>query len=87
MECYGIKMVVPSELCKVYNPLRGYVTISESFLKFLVQFLWNQFFEDVLPFYRLMVLQVTPNGKAHMIELYVLFMEQKMSPPTPEEFS
>ena len=30
---------------------------------------------------------MTPNGWAHMIGLYVLFMEQKMSPPTLEEFS
>ena len=28
-----------------------------------------------------------PNGWAHMIELFVLLVERKMAPPTPEEFS
>ena len=28
-----------------------------------------------------------PNGWAHIIGIYVLFMERKMSAPTPEEFS
>ena len=33
-----------------------------------------------------MVFQVIPNGWAHIIGLYVLFMERKMAPLTPEEF-
>ena len=78
---------MPTEVHRVHKPPKGYVTISESFLKFGVRFLLNQFFRDVLCFYGLMVFQVTPNGWALMIELYVLFVEQKISPPTPKEFS
>ena len=47
----------------------------------------HQFFRDILHFYGLTVFQVTPNEWAHMIGLFVLFVERKMSPPTPEEFS
>ena len=31
--------------------------------------------------------QVMPNGWAHMIRLFILFVERKMDPPTPAEFS
>ena len=47
----------------------------------------NQFCRDALHFYELMVFQVTPNGSTYVIRLYMLFVEWKMSPPTPKEFS
>ena len=75
-----IEVVVPRELSRVHNPPRGYVTVSKMFLKFGVRFLLNQFFKDILHFYRQTVFQVTPNGRAHMIGLYVMIMEQKMMP-------
>ena len=60
---------------------------SETFLKFGVHFPLHQFFRDILLFYRLTVFQVTPNGWAHMIGLFILFVERKMDPPTFKEFS
>ena len=47
----------------------------ESFLKFRVRFLLNQFFKHVLLFYGLTVYQVTLNRWAYMIGLYVLFTD------------
>ena len=55
VECYGLEVSVPSELCRVYKPPRGYVMVSGSFLKFEVQFSLNRFFRDVLRFYGLTV--------------------------------
>ena len=66
---------------------QGYVTTLETFFKFGVRFLLRQVFKDILRFYRLMVFPMMPNGWAHMIGLYILFMERKMVPPTPEEFT
>ena len=57
------------------------------FLQFGVRFPLHQFFRDILRFYMLTVFQVTPNGWAHIIRVFVLFVERKMAPPTPEEFS
>ena len=82
-----MEVQMPSEQCRAHQPPRGYVTVSKSFLKFGVRFSLNQFFRDVIYYYGLIVFQVTPNGWAYMIWLYVLFVERKMSPPTPEEFS
>ena len=48
---------------------------SEIFLKFEVHFPLHQCFRDILNFYGLTVFQVTPNGWAHMIGLFVLFAE------------
>ena len=58
--------------------------VSESFLKFGVL---NRFFIDVIRYYGSIMFQVMPNGWAHLIRLYVLFVECKMSPPTLEKFS
>ena len=82
-----MEVVVPRKLCRAHKPPRGYAMVSESFLKVGLRFSLNQFFKDVLRFYGFTMFQVTPNGWAHMIELYVLFVKQMMSPPTPEEFS
>ena len=84
---YRMEVLMPSEQCISHLPPRGYVTVSESFLKFGVQFPLNQFFRDVLRYYSLIVFQVTPNGWAHMIGLFGLFVERNMGPPTPKEFS
>ena len=72
---------------QAHKPPRGHVTISKLFLKFGVRFSLNKFFRDILRFYGLTVFQVTPNGWAYMIGLYMLFVEQKMTPLTPEKFS
>ena len=87
VESYKMEVVIPQELCRAHKPPKGYVTASEMFLKFGVQFLLCQFFRNILHFYGLTVFPVTPNGWARMIGLYVLFMEQKMATLTPEEFS
>ena len=70
-----------------HKPPKGHVTASKMFLKFGVHFPLHQFFRDILRFYRLTVFQVTPNGWAHMIGLFVLFVDRKMAPLTLEEFS
>ena len=59
----------------------------ETFLKFGVCFSLHQSFRDILRFYELMVFQVTPNGWAHIIGLFILFVERKTAPRTLEEFS
>ena len=71
----------------MHKPPKGYVTASVTFLKFGVHFPLHKFFKDILCFYRLTVFQVMPSGWVHMIRLFVLFVEQKMAPTTPKEFS
>ena len=63
------------------------MTISETFLKFGVRFPLHLYFRSILNYYNLTVFQVTPNRWANMRGLFVLFVEQKMEPPTPKEFS
>ena len=52
---YRLGVQMPSQRCRAHMPPRGYVTVSESFLKFGVQFSLNQFFKDVLRYYGLTV--------------------------------
>ena len=63
------------------------MTFSETFLKFGVRFPLHPYFIRILKYYNLTVFQLSPNGWAQMIGLFVLFAERKMEPPTPEEFS
>ena len=63
------------------------MTVLKTFLKFGVQFPLHPYFRSILNYYNLTVFQVVPNGWAHMIGLFVLFVESKMDPPTLEEFS
>ena len=64
---------IPHEVERAHRPAKGHVTASEVFLKFGVHFLLHQCFRDSPSFYGLTVFQVTPNGWAHMFELFVLF--------------
>ena len=68
-------------------PPTGHVTASKVFLKFGVRFPFHPCLRNILNFYNVTVFQVTPNGWAHMIRLFGLFVKRKMDPPTPEEFS
>ena len=63
------------------------MTISKTFLKFGVRFPLHLYFRSILNYYNLTVFQVTPNGWAHMIGLFALFVEWKMELPIPKEFS
>ena len=65
----------------------GHVTLSERYLQFRVRFPLNPFFLEVLWYFSLTVFQIMPNGWAHMIGLFSLFVEQGMGPPTAEEFA
>ena len=79
-------MVIPYELEREHQPPEGYVTQLETYLKFGVRFPLHPFFMDVLKYFRFTVFQVTPNGWAHMIGLFGLFLECRMAPPTTVEF-
>ena len=68
-------------------PSEGYVIVSESYLKFGVKFPLHSFFIEILQHFGLIVFQVTPNGWAHMIRLFGLFVECGMGPPTALVFS
>ena len=70
-----MEIVIPWESCRAHKPLKGYVTASETFLTFGVHFPLHQFFRVILRFYGLTVFEVTPNGWAHMIRRYILFVE------------
>ena len=79
-----IEVALPQEIMRAYRPPTRHITTSWVFLKFGVRFPIHTCFRNILNYYNLTVFQVTPNGWAHMIELFV---EQKMDPPTPEAFS
>ena len=72
---------------RAHKPSTGHIMTSKVFLKFGVWFPLHPCFRNTLNYYNLIVFQVTPNGWAHMIGLFVLFVERKMNPPTPAEFS
>ena len=84
---YDMEVAFLQEVKRAYRPPTGHVTTSEVFLMFGVQFLLHPCFRNILNYYNLIVFQVTPNGWAHMIGLFVFFVEWKMDPPTPAEFS
>ena len=84
---YGLEVVAPYELERRHTPPDGYVTLSEIHRKFRVQFPLHPFFVEVLEYYGLTVFQITPNGWAHMIELFGLFVEHRMGPPIAAEFA
>ena len=71
----------------MHRPPTRHVTASDVFLKFRVRFPLHPCFRNILNFYNLIVFQLMPNWWAHMIGLFVLFVERKMDPPSPKEFS
>ena len=80
-------MVEPTDLERPHTSLIGYVTLYERYLQFGVRFSLNPFFVEVLHYFGLTVFQITPNGWAHMIGLFGLFVEQGMGLPTDDEFA
>ena len=84
---YGLEVVMPCELERAHHAPEGYVTLSETYLKFEVRFPLHPFFVEVLKYFGLTVFQVTPNGWAHMIGLFGLFVEHRIGPPTTAEFT
>ena len=84
---YVLEVVIPCELEKPHQPLEGYVTVSETYLKFGVRFPLYWFFVEILKYFGLTVFQVTPNGWAYMIGLFSLLVERRMGPPTAVEFA
>ena len=84
---YKLEVVIPCELERLHRPPPGYITVSEAYLKFGVRFPLHFFFMEVLKHFGLTVFQVTPNGWAHMIGLFGLFVERGIGPPTTTEFT
>ena len=84
---YGVEVTFPPQTGRAHKPSTGHVTVSETFLKFGVRFPLHPYFVRLLNHYNLIVFQITPNGWAQMIGLFVLFVELKMDPLTSKEFS
>ena len=84
---YDIEVAFPQEVGRVRRPLTGHVTASEVLLIFGVRFPLHPCFRNILNYCNLTMFQVTPNGWAHMIGLFVLFVEWKIDPYTLAEFS
>ena len=80
-------MVAPYELERPHNPLDDYMIMSETYPKFEVRFPLHPFFVEVLKYFGVTLFQITPNGWAHMIGLFGLFVEHRMGPPTVTEFA
>ena len=53
--CYGLKVVMPCELERPHHLSEGYVTLSETYLKFGVKFPLHPFFVEVLKYFGLIV--------------------------------
>ena len=84
---YDLEVLMPYELERPHHLLAGYVTLSETYLKFDVSFPLHLFFVEVLKYFGVTVFQVTPNGWTHMIGLFGLFVERGMGPSTAAEFT
>ena len=52
-----------------------------------MRFSLHPFFIEVLKYFGFTVFQITPNGWAHMIALFGLFVEHEIGMPTVEEFA
>ena len=86
-ERYGLKVHMPNELCRAHQPPKRV----RDCLRIVPQIRSMIFIEPILK-ERLILLWArgVPGDAqrwAHMIKLYVLFVERKMSPPTLKEFS
>ena len=84
---YGLEVVALDDLERPHTPSDGYVALSELYLKFGVRFHLHPFFVEVLKYFGLTVFQITPNGWAHMIGLFGLFVKHRMGLPTAAEFA
>ena len=84
---YSVVVIEPTDQERAHTPLTGHVTLSETYFRFGVRFPLNPFFVSVLRHYGLTIFQITPNGWAHMIGLFGLFVEQGLGPPTAKEFT
>ena len=84
---YGLVVIEPTDLERSHIPPVGHVTLSDCYLQFGVRFPLNPFFVKVLRYFSLIVFQITPNGWAHVIRIFGLFVEQGMGLPTTEEFA
>ena len=78
---------MPCELERPHHTPEGYVTLSETYLKFKVRFPLHFFFVEVLKYFGLTMFQVTPNGWAYMIGRFGLFVERGMGPSLAAEFT
>ena len=74
---YGIDVEFPKETGRPHNPPPSHVKVSEIFLKFGVQFPLHPYFVRILNHHNLTVFQLSPNGWAQMIGLFILFVEKK----------
>ena len=72
---YGLQVIEPTDLERPHTPPIGHVTLSERYLQFRMRFPLNPFFIEIFQYFSLTVFQITPNGRAHMIELFGLFAE------------
>ena len=72
---YGVEVMFPQQIGRAHNPPSSHVTVSETFLKFDVRFPLHPYFVRILNHYNLIVFQLSPNGWAQMIGLFVLFIE------------
>ena len=73
---YGLYVTEPTDLERAHTSPASHVTLSEIYLRFGVRFPLNPFFVVVLQYFGLTVFQITPNGWAHMIGLFSLFIKQ-----------
>ena len=84
---YGFYVTEPTDLERAHTPPVDHVTLSEIYLRFRVRFPLNPFFVAVLRYFGLTVFQITPNGWAHMIRVFGLFVEKRLGLPSVEEFA
>ena len=59
---HDLEVVAPYKLERPHHPLDGYVTVSETYIKFGVRFPLQPFFIEVLKYFGLTVFQITPTG-------------------------
>ena len=63
------------------------MTLSDIYLRFGMRFPLNPFFVAILRYFGLTIFQIMPNGWAHMIGLFGLFVQKRLGPPSVEEFT
>ena len=79
-------MAFPHERGRAHRPPTGHVTAFDCSSNLECGFPYTPYFRSILHYYNLMVFQVKPNGWAHMIGLFILFIEWKIDHPLWRSF-
>ena len=89
LEKYGVPSAciptLPGEHCRANNPLKGYFAFSHHTMRAGARLPLRLYFIDVLEYFRIALLQLTPNGYGILAALFIIYNQMGFPQPTPLE--